>query len=305
MNLSFRQLQSFVEVMRHNSVTEAARSLGRTQPAVSAMIASLESEIGYTLFERVRKRLVPKPEAFYFMEEAEHILARLTRSTRTLQEIGNLEKGSLKIACNPAASHFFMPEVVGKFLEDKPDVEMTLLMRSSPIVTDWIASQQYDIGFAEASADRRTIRAIRSSFPCLCAIPRGDPLAQKEFIVPEDLNGKPLAMLFEDHDISLKLREVFQEAGVELNQRFELQTSLSAIKFVSLGLCYSVCESLTAISYERTIGNDGPVVFRPFRPTIRLEMSLMTPANRPLSLLVEKLVAHLRREIDALVAIVS
>ncbi|MFU1479713.1 helix-turn-helix domain-containing protein [Roseovarius sp. C7] len=40
-NLSFRQLQTFREVMRANSLSEAARSLGRTQPAVSAMIASL------------------------------------------------------------------------------------------------------------------------------------------------------------------------------------------------------------------------------------------------------------------------
>ena len=302
MNLTFRQLQTFVEVMRHTSVTEAARALGRTQPAVSAMIAGLEREIGYALFERVRKRLVPKPEAYYFMEEAEYVLGRLTRSTRTLQEIGNLEKGSLKIACNPAASHFFMPSIVGKFLEDKPNVKMTMLMRSSPIVTDWIASQQYDIGFAEASEDRRTIRAIRSSFPCLCAIPRNDPLANKSVITPEDLDGKPLAMLFEDHDISVKLRDIFRDAKVNLNQRFELQTCLSAIKLVSLGLCYSICESLTARSYERTIGSDGPVVFRPFEPTVHLEMGLMTPANRPLSLLVEELVSHMQTEIEALIS---
>ena len=51
MNLSFRQLQTFVQVMRTGSVSEAGRALGRTQPAVSAMIAGLEREVGFQLFE--------------------------------------------------------------------------------------------------------------------------------------------------------------------------------------------------------------------------------------------------------------
>ncbi|MGB0912511.1 MAG: LysR family transcriptional regulator, partial [Phaeobacter italicus] len=37
MNLSIRQLQAFREVMRSGSVSEAARILGRTQPAISAL----------------------------------------------------------------------------------------------------------------------------------------------------------------------------------------------------------------------------------------------------------------------------
>ena len=301
MNLSFRQLQTFVQVMRTGSVSEAGRALGRTQPAVSAMIAGLEREVGFQLFERERGRLVPKPEAHYFLEEAEFLLERLTRSTRTLQDIGNLEKGKLRIACNPAASSFFMPRVLANFLRDKPDIEASLMMRSSPVVTDWIASQQYDIGFAETPEPRRTIISEVFALPGVCAVPKDDPLARKKVITPADLDGKPMAMLFDDHSISEQTRKAFNEAGARLNKRFELRTFLPALQLVSEGLCYTICEGLSAISHQESFGDQNSLVFRPFKPECFLNMSLLTPANRPLSLLVKSFAEVLRAEIKALV----
>ncbi len=50
--MNLRQLQAFKEVMLTGSVTEAARNIGRTQPAISTLIAGLESSVGYDLFER-------------------------------------------------------------------------------------------------------------------------------------------------------------------------------------------------------------------------------------------------------------
>jgi DNA-binding transcriptional LysR family regulator len=301
MNLSFRQLQTFVQVMRTGSVSEAGRALGRTQPAVSAMIAGLEREVGFQLFERERGRLVPKPEAHYFLEEAEFLLERLTRSTRTLQDIGNLEKGKLRIACNPAASSFFMPRVLANFLRDKPDIEASLMMRSSPVVTDWIASQQYDIGFAETPEPRRTIISEVFALPGVCAVPKDDPLARMKVITPADLDGKPMAMLFDEHSISEQTRKSFNEAGARLNKRFELRTFLPALQLVSEGLCYTICEGLSAISHQESFGAQNSLVFRPFKPECFLNMSLLTPANRPLSLLVESFAEVLRAEIKALV----
>lgn len=300
MNFTFRQLQTFVEVMRTGSVSQAGRSLGRTQPAVSAMILGLEKEIGFPLFERERGRLVARPEAHYFLEEAEFVLERLSQSARTLQEIGNLDKGKLRIACNPAASSFFMPRVVAGFLKNKPNIEVSLMMRSSPIVTDWIASQQYDIGFAETAAPRRTIRSEDFSFPCLVAVPKGDPLAVKGTISPVDLDGKPMAMLYDEHTTSAQTRAAFGSVGARLNQRFELRTLLPTLQLVSEGLCYSICDSFSANSHAQIFGDQSRVVFRKFEPNFFFNMSLMIPANRPLSMLVQGFAAELSAEISKL-----
>jgi len=302
MNLSFRQLQTFVEVMRTGSVSEAGRSLGRTQPAVSAMISGLEREIGFPLFERERGRLVARPEAHYFLEEAEFVLERLSHSARTLQEIGNLEKGKLRIACNPAASGFFMPKVVAGFLRGRPQVEVSLMMQSSVVITDWIASQQYDIGLAETSEPRRTIRSQDFVFPGLCAMPADDPLTEREVITPADLDGRPLAMLYDEHITAVQTYRAFRDAGARLNRRFELRTFLPALQLVSEGLCCTICDSFTAISHEETFGTSSRIVFRPFAPDLYHNLSLMTPANRPLSMLVQEFAAELADQLTELAA---
>ncbi len=297
MNFSFRQLQSFVEVMRRGSVSEAGRVLGRTQPAVSAMLASLEKELGFSLFVRERKRLTPKPEAYYFLEEAEFVLGRLAKSARTMQEICNLERGKLRIACNPAASGFIMPKVVSRFLKNRPDVKVSLMMRSSEVVEEWIASQQYDIGFAEAFPERNTVQAETFELESVCAIPWHSSLAKKDVIPPSDLDNEPLALLYDEHITFTKTRESFFDAGAQINQRFELRTFLPALQLVEDGLCFCICDQISAASYNLYRPVEGGIVFKPFRPKITLPMSIITPANRPASLLAIEFCRLLREEV--------
>ena len=297
MNLSFRQLQTFREVMRTGSISEASRALGRTQPAVSAMIAGLERELRYPLFLREHGRLTPRPEAHYFLEEAEAVLDRLAQSARIMDEIGKLDHGRLRIACHPAASGFFMPRVLAGFLEGRPGVEAALMMRSSAVIEDLVASQEYDIGLAETPGPRASIRTEDFALPCLLAVPVDSPLAALDRIGPVDLDGYPMATLFDAHHTWHATRAAFDDAGARLNRRFVLQTFLPALELVAAGLCCTLCDRITADSHT---GAD--VVFRPFAPDIISSVSILTPAHRPPSLLAQGFRERLRKALTRLAA---
>ena len=83
--MNFKQLNAFREVMLTGSVSEAARNLYRTQPAISSLIAGLEDDIGFKLFERRGGRLHPVPEAHYLFEEAGEIIGRLDVAEQTIK----------------------------------------------------------------------------------------------------------------------------------------------------------------------------------------------------------------------------
>ncbi|MGX1787000.1 LysR family transcriptional regulator [Bosea sp. NPDC055332] len=61
--MNVRQVETFDVVMKVGSISRAAEILDVTQPVVSRTIAELESALGFSLFDRVRNRIVPTPEA--------------------------------------------------------------------------------------------------------------------------------------------------------------------------------------------------------------------------------------------------
>ncbi|MCC5992980.1 MAG: LysR family transcriptional regulator [Rhodobacteraceae bacterium] len=280
MNLTFRQLQTFREVMRTGSISEASRVLGRTQPAVSSMIAGLERELCFALFNREQGRLKPRPEALYLLEEAEAVLSRLTQTGRAMAEIGKLSLGRLRIACHPAAASSFLPNLLADFLQGRDHVEAALMMRSSAIVDDLIASQEYDIGLAETPPRRASVHAQDFALDCPVALHVHSPLADKTVITPRDLCGVPLATLFDEHVTWIKTSRAFERAGATINRRFVLRTFFPALQLARNGLCACICDRITASSFQ-----DKDVVFRPFKPAITSQVSILTPAHRPGSLL--------------------
>ena len=297
-NLTIRQLQTFREVMRTGSISEAGRALGRTQPAISSMITAIERELGFPLFLREHGRLTPCPEAHYFLEEADEVLGRMERAQRAMVEFSTRRRGHLRIATHPAASGYFLPQILADFLRDRPQVKADLMMRTSQVVEDHIASQEYDIGLAETPPPRPSIRIEPYDLRCAVAVAEGSPLAQMPILTPADLDGHPMAMLFDEHVVSVGTRRAFDRAGARLERRFTLRTFLPALELVAGGFCASVVDPITAAS-NRSPG----VIFRKFQPAIISNISILLPAHRPASQLTKAFHALLSTRMRALTLI--
>ena len=50
--MDFDQIDTIIEIAKHNSFSRAAEHLYRTQPAISKQVRSLEQELGQKLFHR-------------------------------------------------------------------------------------------------------------------------------------------------------------------------------------------------------------------------------------------------------------
>lgn len=302
MHLSLRQLATFREVMRSGSISQAARAVGRTQPAVSTMIHTLEDQLGFALFLRSHGKLTPTPEAHFFLEECDDILHRVERTERTLERISALQSGKLKIACHPAASSVFLPRLLTRFMEDRDDLEVSLIMRSSAVIEDMIASQQYDLGFSETPQPRASIRQTDFELECVCVLPRDDELAQREVVTPLDLDGRPMAVLFDEHATAAQTEAAFRDAGYRMNKRLELRTFLPGLQFVAAGVCVMVCDMITAYSHLTQTPEHSRLVIRRFRPRISNSVSILTPGYATQSMACQTFIADLKAAVEQMQA---
>ena len=298
MNLSLRQLSTFREVMRSGSISQAARTVGRTQPAVSTMVQTLEDQLGFALFVRTHGKLTPTPEAYFFLEECEDILERVERTERTLQRISSLQSGKLQIACHPAASSVFLPGLMTRFLRGRDELDVSLIMRSSDVIEDLIASQQFDVGFSETPQPRASIKQTDYDLECVCVLPTGDPLATAEVVTPNDLDGRPMAVLFEEHGTAVQTEAAFRAAGCHFNKRLELRTFLPGLQFVAAGVCVMVCDMITAYSHLLQAPEAARLAIRRFRPRISNSVSILTPGYATQSMASRAFVADLQTAVD-------
>lgn len=126
--MKLQQLRYAVETFRCNlNVSEAAERLFTSQPGVSKQIRLLEDELGVQIFIRSGKRIVAvTPAGQAVLEIAERIL----RDTQQIKHIGQTftqnHHGKLTLATTPTLARFRLPEVVARFLQQHPDVQLTV-----------------------------------------------------------------------------------------------------------------------------------------------------------------------------------
>src|SRR5262249_13154172 len=100
--MELRHLRYFVAVAEELHFGRASARVHVAQPAVSRQIRALEEEIGLSLFERDRRRVVLTAAGAAFLEEARSLLQHVERAVITAHRAARGEIGSLPIAYLPA-----------------------------------------------------------------------------------------------------------------------------------------------------------------------------------------------------------
>ncbi len=272
-----RQLEAFHAVMVSGSVTAAAERLHLSQPAISRLIADLERSVAFRLFERVKgSPLRATPEAESFHQEVERSFLGIQGLTRVANDIRNACTGNLRIACLPALATGFLPEVIRDFLAVFPGVRINLQSRSSTTVRQWVAAQQFDLGFATPSDHTPGLRTeLFLSLTGVCVLPPQHRLRRKDVITPEDLRGDAFISLALEDPTRAKIDRIFDDAGVERDLRIETQYAMTIGGFVMRGVGCSILNPLSAREFV-----PHGVIVKPFVPEVLFEYILCMPEHR-------------------------
>lgn len=287
--MNLRQLEAFRAVMLGQTVTRAAEMLHISQPAATRLIANLEEDIGFSLFDRIKGRLQPTAEALTLYEEVQRSLLGVERIARVAQEIRSLRRGSLQIASAPAMGLSFLPRAMAAFHAEHPDVQISLVVHSSREVVDLVVGQRCDLGIIVLPNSYPSPRAEKIlATRMLCALPVGHRLATRARIVPEDLQGE--VFISYPHSIGSRahIDAIFSAHGVERELRLEAQLSLPMCVLVEQGMGVALVDAISAVEYR-----NGGVVFRPFEPSIEADFCLLLPSQGPVSRLQAAFVDHM------------
>lgn len=193
--MNLRQLEVFRAVVEHGSTTEAAVALGVSQPSVSNLIRHTEDQIGFKLFMRARRGLIPTEAAKALYRESDPMFSLAQGFGRTIENIRNGLAGQINLVSTPSVGHTLLPVAIDRFLDRRPKVEFNLDIRAPDHVQHYIEMNLVNLGLTPALLLSSQVR-LEELLPIrLVVMMREDhPLASKERLVIGDLENERIVM---------------------------------------------------------------------------------------------------------------
>lgn len=288
--MNVREIEIFRAVMREGSVSRAAQKLLISQPAASKYIAQLERRVGVALFIRRGGRLLPTPEGSALYGQVDRLFSGLTQLENFIKDLGSEKQGHLTVATLPLLSLTVMPEVVSRFMAERPNLSVALQTRSSSRIVEWVAARQVDMGVCFCVANHPGVVAEPLvSLQLYCAIPPGDPLEQYDSIGIEQLAGRDLIIYDNLDHTRFWLESMLEQHNVYARRRIQVFWTSVAMELVMRGAGIALVDRLTA---ERIPG--GVQQLRPLQPSACFDLSLVWPEHWPSSVVALSFAQSLR-----------
>ncbi len=151
--MTLEQLRIFVAVAEREHVTRAAEAVRLTQSAVSAAIASLESQFGLKLFHRVGRGIELTEEGRIFLDEARAVIVRAAAAETVLEELSGLKRGMLSVQASQTIASYWLPARLVAFRKTYPLVDVRLAAGNTQQVAKAVSGGTAEIGFVEGKID--------------------------------------------------------------------------------------------------------------------------------------------------------
>jgi DNA-binding transcriptional LysR family regulator len=147
MKYSLRQLEVFVAVARHNSVSQAAGVLAMSQSAASTALAELERQFATRLFDRSGKRLQLNDLGQILLPRAMDILDRAREVEHVLEGASGI--GPLRIGATLTIGNYLAALLIGDFMRRNPGSHIHLEVSNTRHVIERVMGFDLDLGMVE------------------------------------------------------------------------------------------------------------------------------------------------------------
>jgi LysR family carnitine catabolism transcriptional activator len=246
-NLTLRQLELFSATMRAGSFTQAAEKLRISQPALSAAIRKIETELGLTLFDRTTRSVTPTADGRHLAAVAEDLLRDFKVAMQGVADRASGLHGRLTIAVLPSVATSILPRALLQLQRKYPGIDVAIRdvmhERAVAMVADGLADFAVTTRIAETAAlAYDEIGADRIHMVC-----RDDHvLARGKGPLPwRALEGHPYVAMAGSTSVRRLADAVLLQADFALQPRFEVEQIASCIALVTAGLGVTALPALT------------------------------------------------------------
>lgn len=242
--MDLQKMINFITVYECGSISKAAEQLFCTQPALSKQITSLESELGYPLFNRMGKKLYVNENGIIFYRFARTVINDYTLLKRELYLKNNEKENEVRFGTTNFIGTFLLPSILASFKNNFPTTPINFVIDFLPQIIDLLNKDV--IHFAIVPGDKLIFD--RNDLVCdafmedefVLVFPADHPLAKKEEIYAKDILDYPFLISQEQSATRSFVTDTLRQNDIQLKNTIDMNNIYTIREGILSGLGISI-----------------------------------------------------------------
>ncbi|HIM37663.1 MAG TPA: LysR family transcriptional regulator [Dehalococcoidia bacterium] len=240
-----QHIVSFYHVARLRSITKAADIQGLAQPTVTSHLKKLEEELGFSLFDRIKRPIMLTSDGAAVLEMIGPIVNGL--SALKIHADSQGRDVSLTIAAYADLVLHYLPQVIQRFRTEYPNVHIRLLARHHSEMIQMARSGEVDLALSTTQNVLDSSLDFMDLFTSstMMLTPLGHELLEQQPVRLEDISKWPLILYGPNTILRTRLERAFREQGLDYEMVMEMDNVEYAKRYVRIGMGISFCSNLS------------------------------------------------------------
>ena len=259
-------LRQFIAVSAEGHMTRAARRLGVTQPALSAMLRKLEDEAGAELLHRTGRGVEPTEAGRVFLRHAEEAVRGADSGVRAVRELVGLQTGSIRVGGGATAITYMLPAIVSAFRRTHPGLRFYVREAGSASIAESVQRGELDLGIvtlplapAFGAGKGGLVQVPLVDDELRLIVPPRHALSRQRSFRWRDLDSERFVAFEAGSAVRELLDGAAREAAVTLDVVMELRSIESIKQMVAAGIGVGFVSRFALKPTEGLVCRDGPI----------------------------------------------
>ncbi len=245
--MNLRQIEIFHAVYVSGSITAAARTLHISQPSVSKTLRHTEDGLGFTLFRRLKGRLIPTEEARVLFREVDDVYGRVSSLRLTARNLRSGGGTHLSLAVLPSLGLGVAPAAIARFRRTHPEVTFDVQTLDHADILKCLYERESDLAVGFVKPDHPRLRSAEVCSGELVLMHRSGLLDSPASSVDVARLGKqPYISLTGSGPIGTMLSEELKRLEIELEEVVSVRTFYIAAALVRHSVGVTIVDEFTA-----------------------------------------------------------
>lgn len=255
MGLDMSLLETYTLVADLGSFSGAARRLGLTQPAVSFQVKALEKELGASLIDRSRGKVVLTPAGRTAYAHAKKILADREEMIADIPRTTGEVAGQLRIGASTVPGEFLLPGALAEFKQHYPEVTISLVIGDSSEVVQMVEGERVELGFVGLRPEGKLKVKAFAQDRIVVITPAHHAFARRKKVALDELSGEKWVGRAQSSGTRDRAEAALRDAGIstdDLEVVAEMGSTQAVISAVAAGMGIAMVSDRAAIEPSRS-----------------------------------------------------